>query len=325
MKKEYVMAKPIKINEVDKIEILTLQDNYIDITALDNSEIVTRAMPVKDGQFRKSILAEHGFSAIVTTTKGETKHTLLFDTGFSDIGAAYNAKALGADLSSVEAIVFSHGHMDHTGGFESMAAEIPHQGIPVVTHPAIFRSPRYLKVRENVNIQLPSLTRENIAAAGMKLVETRNPLPMADGDVLFLGEISRRTDFEKGFPIAFYQEDGKEKWDPIEDDTALVMNLKGKGMVILTGCAHSGIVNTVLYAQETTGIHAVYVVMGGFHLTGPLFEPIIGRTTEELKKIDPSYVIPTHCTGRKATAFIEESFGDRFILNMAGTKMTFAA
>lgn len=320
-----MMAKPIKVNEVDNVEILTLQDNYIDITAMDNNEIVNRAMPLEDGQFRKSILSEHGFSAIVTTTKGETKHVLLFDTGFSEIGAAYNAKALGVDLSSVEAIAFSHGHMDHTGGFKSMAAAIPNKGLPVVANPAIFRSPRYLKVKKNVNVQLPSLTREGIAATGMKLVETRNPLPMADGDVLFLGEISRRTDFEKGFPIAFYQEEGKEKWDPIEDDTALVMNLKGKGLVILTGCAHSGVVNTVLYAQEVTGIHTVYVVMGGFHLAGPLFEPIVSRTTEELKKIDPSYIIPTHCTGRKATAFMEESFGDRFILNMSGTKMTFAA
>jgi 7,8-dihydropterin-6-yl-methyl-4-(beta-D-ribofuranosyl)aminobenzene 5'-phosphate synthase len=320
-----MMANLIKVNEIDKIEILTLQDNYIDLTAMDNNEIVTRAMPLKDGQFRKSILSEHGFSAIVTTTKGETKHVLLFDTGFSEIGAVYNANALGVDLSSVEAIALSHGHMDHTGGFDSMAAAIPNKGIPVVAHPAIFRSPRYLKVKKNVNVQLPSLTREGIAATGMKLFETQAPLPMVDGDVLFLGEISRRTDFEKGFPIAFYQEEGKEMWDPIEDDTALVINLKGKGLVILTGCAHSGIVNTVLYAQEATGINTVYVVMGGFHLAGPLFEPIISRTTEELKKINPSYIIPTHCTGRKATAFMEESFGDRFILNMAGTKMIFAA
>jgi len=319
------MSKLIKVNEIDKVEILTLQDNYIDLVVTDNSEIVTRAMPLQDGQFRRSILSEHGFSAVVTTTKGETKHTLLFDTGFSEIGAMYNAKTLGVDLSSVEAIAFSHGHMDHTGGYESMAAAIPNKGIPVVAHPAIFRSPRYLKVRENLNIQLLSLTREGVAATGMKMVETCEPLSLSDGDVLFLGEIPRRTDFEKGFPIAYYQINGEEKWDPIEDDTSLVINLKNKGLVILSGCAHSGIVNTVLYAREVTGIDTVYVVMGGFHLTGPLFEPIISRTTEELKNIAPSYIIPTHCTGRKATAFMEKSFGDRFILNMAGTKMTFAA
>jgi len=295
---EEAMQTHIRINELDKVEILTLQDNYIDLTAMDNNEIVQRALPLKDG---------------------------LFDTGFSEIGAVYNANALGADLSAVEAIAISHGHMDHTGGFASMTAAIPNKGIPVVAHPAIFRSPRYLKIRANLIIHLPSLTREAVAAAGMKLVETKAPLLLLDGDVLFLGEIPRRTDFEKGFPIAHYQEKGEEKWDPIEDDTSLVMNIRGKGLVVLSGCAHSGIVNTALYAREATGIEKVYAVMGGFHLTEPLFEHIIARTTDELKKIDPAYTIPTHCTGRKATAHMEKEMGSRFILNMSGTKLTFAA
>jgi 7,8-dihydropterin-6-yl-methyl-4-(beta-D-ribofuranosyl)aminobenzene 5'-phosphate synthase len=323
--KDSVMEKYLKVKEIDKVEILTLQDNYIDLTAMDNNEIIRRASPLKDGEFRKSILSEHGFSAIVRTTVGNNTHTLLFDAGFSEIGAAYNAKALGMDLSTVEAIALSHGHNDHTGGFASMMAVIPNKGIPVVAHPAIFRSPRYLKVKENVKIHLLSLTREGVAAAGMKLVETRSPMALLNGDVLFLGEIPRLTDFEKGFPIAYYQDNNVEKWDPIEDDTSLVINLKGKGLVVLSGCAHSGIVNTVLYAREVTGIETVHVVMGGFHLSGPLFEPIIGRTTDELKKLNPAYIIPTHCTGRKAISYIEKEMGDRFILNMSGTKLSFAA
>ena len=319
------MTPQDRINEIDKVEILTLQDNYIDLTAMDNSEIVKRASPLLDGQFRKSILSEHGFSAFVRTTTGSITHTILFDTGFSEIGAAYNANVLGADLSSVEAVAISHGHADHTGGFESLAAAIPRKGIPVVAHPFIFRTPRYLKVTENFKINMPSLTREQIKTAGMTLVETRTPLALLGGDVLFLGEVPRRTDFERGFPIAYYQEDGVEKWDPIEDDTSLVMNLRGKGLVILSGCAHSGIVNNVRYAKEVTGVDAVYAVMGGFHLGGPFFESIIGRTTEELKKADPTYIIPTHCTGQKATAYMEKEMPDRFILNMSGTKLTFTA
>ena len=184
------MQNPIRINEIDKVEILTLQDNYIDLTAMDNNEIVTRAMPLKDGQFRKSILSEHGFSAIVRTTAGNKTHTLLFDTGFSEIGAVYNANALGMDLSAIEAIALSHGHMDHTGGFASMMAVIPNKGLPVVAHPAIFRSPRYLKVKENVNIHLPSLTRERVAAAGMKLVETREPIALLDDQFFSWGDPS---------------------------------------------------------------------------------------------------------------------------------------
>jgi 7,8-dihydropterin-6-yl-methyl-4-(beta-D-ribofuranosyl)aminobenzene 5'-phosphate synthase len=280
---------------------------------------------LRDGQFRRSVLSEHGFSALVQTTSGASTHTVLFDTGFSEIGAVYNAKALEVNLSSIEAIALSHGHVDHTGGFASMAAAIPRKGIPVVVHPAIFRSPRYLKAKENLNVILSSLTREQIEAAGMKLVETRTPLVLPGGDILFLGEIPRRTDFEKGLPTAHYREGGVEKWDPIEDDTSLVTNLRGKGLIILSGCAHSGIVNTVRYAREITGVEAVHAVMGGFHLGGPLFEPIIEETTEELKKADPAYIIPTHCTGRKAIAHMEKEMPDRFILNMSGTRLTFAA
>lgn len=319
------MESPMMIHEIEKLEILTLQDNYIDMTAVDNNDIVQRGRTLQEGMFRKSILSEHGFSVLLQTTgNGETR-TMLFDTGFSEFGALYNAETLGANLAGVEAIAFSHGHMDHTGGFLSMAKAIPDKNIPVVTHPAVFRNPRYLKLSESLKIQLPSLTRETVTGTGMNLVETTEPKPLLDGDVLFLGEIPRRTDFEMGFPIAFYLEGGEETWDPIEDDTSLVMNLKGKGLVILSGCAHAGIINTVLRAREVTGIERVHAVMGGFHLTGPLFEHIIERTAGELMKVDPAWVVPTHCTGRKATAHFEKELGDRFILNMSGTKLTFSA
>jgi len=103
------------------------------------------------------------------------------------------------------------------------------------------------------------------------------------------------------------------------------MHLKNKGLVVLSGCAHAGIVNTVQYAREVTGIDKVHVIMGGFHLSGALFEAIIGRTIEELKKLDPDYLIPCHCTGRKAVMEIEKAMPDKFILNMSGSRMTFAA
>jgi 7,8-dihydropterin-6-yl-methyl-4-(beta-D-ribofuranosyl)aminobenzene 5'-phosphate synthase len=312
-----------KLNAVDKVEILTLQDNYIEMTAMDNSAVITRAMPLKDGEIRASILAEHGFSALVKTTTSGGTHTLLFDFGFSENGAAQNAATLGVDMTEVEAVALSHGHSDHTGGMEKLTALIGKRDIPFVVHPAVFKSPRYLKLGEEFKINFPKLTREMVKQAGLSVVESEKPYPLLDNTILFLGEIPQQTDFEKGFPIAHWQKEGKEVWDAIEDDTSIVMNLKEKGLVILSGCAHAGIVNTVNYVREVTGIDKVHVIMGGFHLSGPMFEPIIDRTTEELKKINPDYIIPTHCTGRKAIAFIEESFKERFILNMSGTKLTF--
>jgi len=315
--------KKVKLNLLDRVEILTLQDNYIEMTAMDNTSIVTRAVALKDGMIRNSVLSEHGFSALVITTREEMAHTMLFDFGFSEEGAAYNAKVLGADLSKVEAMALSHGHSDHMGGFEKLTSLIGRKGVEFVVHPVAFLSPRYLKFSEEFKIFFPPYTRDNVERMGMTAVETTAPYVMLGGNVLYLGEISRKTDFEKGFPIAYRQEGGLEKWDPIEDDTSIVMNLEAKGLVILSGCAHAGIVNTVHYAREVTGVEKVHAIIGGFHLSGPLFEGIIGRTIEELIKIDPDYIVPTHCTGRKAVMEIEKALPGKFILNMSGTKLTF--
>ena len=315
----------LTLNEVDKVEILTLQDNYIDVAAFDGTDVVKRAMPLKDGEIKNSILAEHGFSAVVTATVGGSARSILFDFGFSPQGAAFNADALDLDLSSIEAMVLSHGHMDHFGGLASLIERVGQEGIELVLHPKAFRKPRYLKVSETVKVNLPALSREKIADARIALIETEKPRPLLDGRLLFLGEIPKRTDFEKGFPRMFYDEEGESKWDPIEDDTAVATLVKGKGLIILSGCAHSGIINTVKYAQEITGVEKIYAVMGGFHLTGADFEPVIEPTTEALKALDPTYIIPTHCTGRKAVMHLEREMPDKFLLNMSGTKMVFAA
>ena len=308
---------------VDKVEILTLQDNYIDINAMDSNAVVMRATPLKDGEIRASILAEHGFSALVKTTTDNKIHTLLFDFGFSENGAAQNAATLGVNMAEVEAIAISHGHSDHTGGMENLTAMIGKSKIPFVAHPSAFKSPRYLKFGEEFKIYFPKLTRERVKQAGLSLIETDKPYPLLDDTVLFLGEVPHETEFEKGWPIVHCQSEGKEVWDAIEDDTSIVMYLKDKGLVILSGCAHAGIINTVHHAMNVTGIEKIYAVMGGFHLAGPFFEPIIDRTTQEFKKINPAYIIPTHCTGRKAIMEIEKQMPDKFILNMAGTKLTF--
>jgi 7,8-dihydropterin-6-yl-methyl-4-(beta-D-ribofuranosyl)aminobenzene 5'-phosphate synthase len=313
-----------KLNAVDKVEILTLQDNYIEMTAMDNSAVITRALPLKDGEIRASILAEHGFSALVKTTAAGRTHTLLFDFGFSENGAAQNAATLGVDMSEVEAVALSHGHSDHTGGMEKLTALIGKKAIPFVVHPAVFKSPRYLKLGEEFKINFPKLTREMVTQAGLSVVESEKPYPLLENTIIFLGEIPQQTDFEKGFPIAHCQKEGKEVWDAIEDDTSIVMNLKDKGLMIISGCAHAGIVNTVRYAMAVTGIDKIHAVMGGFHLSGPCFVPIIDRTTQELQKLHPAYLIPTHCTGRKAIMAMEKQMPEQFILNMAGTKLTFA-
>ena len=314
------------MNELDRVEILTLQDNTIDMTATDNSEMIRRAGKRVAVEQRKSVLAEHGFSAVVRTTVGERTRTMLFDFGFSEIGAAFNARTLGVPMGEIEAVALSHSHGDHTGGFGELMKMIGKTGTELVVHPAAFRTPRYVKFDEGKSkSQHPPFTRQMAQEAGTKVVATKDPWPMLGGDVLFRGEIPRRTTFETGLHDAYYEEGGVEKTDSIDDDTSLVMNLRGKGLIILSGCAHSGIVNTVNRAREVTGIGAVHVIMGGFHINHAPSDPLVTQTVDALKKLAPRYIVPTHCTGRKSIQEIEAAMPESFLLNMSGTRLTFTA
>jgi 7,8-dihydropterin-6-yl-methyl-4-(beta-D-ribofuranosyl)aminobenzene 5'-phosphate synthase len=279
----------------------------------------------QDRGIPKSILAEHGFSAVANVSKDGTSRGIIFDFGFSEFGATYNAETLAADFSTVEAMVLSHGHMDHFGGLVPLARKVGKRGLELVLHPAALRKSRYVKVGDDTNRNLPSLTSEKLQEAGVRVAKTKEPKFLLDGLFLFLGEIPRKTEFEKGSPRMFFKDGAEGKPDPIEDDSAVVAHLKGKGLIILTGCAHSGIINTIQYARQLTGVDPVHLVMGGFHLTGADFEPVIKPTIEALKHMNPTYLVPAHCTGRKAVMQIEQEFPDKFLLNMSGTKLVFEA
>ncbi len=314
----------MELREVDKVEITTLQDNYVDLLMRDNSAVVARAMPLKDMQVKNSVLAEHGFSALVSISVGDAVRSILFDFGFSAHGAAFNARALSLDLSGVEAAVLSHGHLDHVGGMAELSGLVGKKGMALVLHPEAFRNPRYIKFSEEFKVSFPPLTRGQIKDAGLSAVETKKPYGLLDNAVLFLGEIPRKADFETGVPNFYYQQDGQEKWDDLADDSAIVMKVRGKGLVVISGCAHAGIINTLTYAREAAGTEALLAVMGGFHLSGPGMEAVVEKTTQGLKRFSPTYVVPTHCTGRYAIGAIEKEMQDSFILNMSGTKLTFS-
>ena len=145
---------------------------------------------------------------------------------------------------------------------------------------------------------------------------------LVDGMILISGEIARTTNFEKGFPIHFAQR--HDSWEPdplIMDDQCAIINVRDQGLVIITGCGHSGIINTIRNAQAITGIQKIYAVIGGFHLTGALFEPIIPQTIAALEEIKPRYVMPGHCTGWSATHQIARAMPAAFIPNSVGTQL----
>ncbi len=310
------------LKPADRVEIVTLMDNYVDVL-LRSTDIVTRP-PVSKGMEipTDTLLAEHGLSLLITVYKGGEIYELLFDTGYSRIGVLNNLEQLGLDLKDIQAVVLSHGHMDHTGSLYPILEGLE-RSVPVVLHPEAFLSPRYFGLDDGRRLLFPeSITREGLKDRGAELVDSQEPVLLAGDTVLVTGEVERVTSFEKGLPNAFLERDGKEEKDPIRDDQALVLRLQGDRLVVVSGCAHAGIVNTVLQARRLTGLESVHTVIGGFHLSGPVFEPIIEETIKAFKDMDPRVLAPMHCTGWKAIQRFSEEFPQAFELNSVGSRFS---
>ncbi len=318
-----MMNKAAKeLTEVDKVEVVTLVDNYVDVL-LRNSPKVTRPPLALGGTIPvDTLMAEHGLSLLITVEKGDESHCILFDCGYTKIGVPHNMEILDIDTKAIEAIVISHGHMDHTGALYPLM-RIMKKPLPLTLHPEAFVTSRFLELDDGRRLRFPqTLHRQDMTEAGIEVVEERWPSLLAGGTVMVTGEVERVTDFERGQPNNIIERDGKFEPDPIRDDQSLVIKVRQKGLVVISGCSHSGIINTVLYARKITGVNTVYAVMGGFHLPVPTFEPIIENTIVELKDMKPEVIVPMHCTGWQAIKRFSEEFPSSFILNSVGTKIS---
>jgi 7,8-dihydropterin-6-yl-methyl-4-(beta-D-ribofuranosyl)aminobenzene 5'-phosphate synthase len=211
--------------------------------------------------------------------------------------------------------------MDHTGSLHAILEKIS-DPIPLVVHPDAFQYPRFFEQKDGSKKRFPrTLVRSDLEERNVKILESRTPTPILDESILVTGEVERTTEFEKGMPNALLEMDGRLEPDPIKDDQALVMNLKQKGLVVISGCSHAGIINTVLYAKKLTGVEKVYAVLGGFHLSGAFYEKILEQTIDKLKALSPAVVVPMHCTGRKAMELFSREFPSSFVLNSVGSKI----
>ena len=275
---------------------------------------------LEGGTTSDALRAEHGFSALVTVRcQGRERH-VLFDAGLTPDGLAENMRRLRLSPSDVEAVVLSHGHLDHTTGLDGFVRALGRPNLPLIVHPE-FWTRRRLAVPGREPSELASTSRSALEGAGFQIIEEKQPSFLLDGSLLVTGEVERTTEFERGFPIHQAFRDGEWQPDPlILDDQAAVVNVRDRGLVILTGCGHAGIVNIVRYARKLTGVDGVYAVIGGFHLNGPLFEPIIPNTCEALAELAPQVIVPAHCTGWRATHALAARFPDAFIQNSVGTR-----
>ena len=250
------------------------------------------------------LIAKHGLSLMLETKLFGVDLKFLMDAGPGPDIALRNADMMGIDIKKIDSIMLSHGHYDHTGALLQVLKYVGHS-IPVIAHPNVF-NPKFAYKPALTPIGI-EFDKSAIKAAGGELLLTRNSIALLNG-IISSGEILRKTRFEdtKGFWTVdrnnFFE-------DSVIDDQALLINVRNKGLVILTGCAHSGVINTVRHAKRITGIENVYAIIGGFHLEQAGDERI-QKSIEELEKIGLKKIYPCHCTGKKAISQLTKSFGD---------------
>jgi 7,8-dihydropterin-6-yl-methyl-4-(beta-D-ribofuranosyl)aminobenzene 5'-phosphate synthase len=324
----------IALDPVDGVTVTTLVDNVTD-SLLANQGPARRpsmaAAPrvpaplLAGGHTDDALRAEHGFSVLVTVRKGERETRVLFDAGRTPDGLVDNMRRLELSPADIDIIVLSHGHWDHVTGMDGLVGRLGRANVPVLIHPE-FWSRRRIAFPGRAPVELPTTSEAALRGAGFEVVEERRPSFLLDGSLLVTGEVDRTTGFERGFPGHEAHRHGAWHPDPlILDDQALVAMVRGRGLVVLTGCGHSGIVNILRYARVLTGEGRIHAVLGGFHLSGPAFEPIIGPTCDALAELSPDVLVPAHCTGWRATHALAARFPDAFIQNCVGTRFEFAA
>lgn len=262
---------------------------------------------------KPGFIAEWGLSIIVQVDD----LNVLFDTG-GNFAAVRNADKLGVNLCDINKIVLSHAHADHTGGLREVLRRTGKT--EVIAHPAIWEL-KYTKrpYEENAAFIGVPFAREELELFGASFKLSKEPAQISK-NIMTTGEISVTTDFEAIEPIFYVKKEDVLNHDPMPDDLALIVKTQ-KGLVIILGCGHRGIISTIHHAQKITGEERVYTVVGGTHLS-PKTDEQIDKTIAALKQIGVQKIGVSHCTGFHASMRLAQAFGDKFFLNNAGTIYT---
>jgi 7,8-dihydropterin-6-yl-methyl-4-(beta-D-ribofuranosyl)aminobenzene 5'-phosphate synthase len=318
------MTQRVTLQPVDVADVTIIMDNGLDALAASTPR-AQRPPIVWDAFEREPLHAEHGLSLLLTIARGGQRDTILYDCGLSRDGVAHNLDVLGLRMDDVRTVVLSHGHADHHGGLEGLFARVGRRRMPLVLHPDAWRE-RKVVFPTGEEMRLPPPSHNDLDREGWQVLEERGPSLLLEDCVLVTGQVDRVTDFEKGFPIQYALTDHGYEPDPwIWEDQAAVVHVRDRGLVILSGCGHAGVVNILRYAQALTGVDHVHAFVGGMHLTGGLFEAIIPRTIQEVAAIGPDVLVPGHCTGWRAVHQLAARLPDAFLPANVGTRYHFAA
>lgn len=265
---------------------------------------------IEDTASQPRFFAEHGLSFWISYAD----KYILFDTGQSD-NLIRNAQLLNVNLAQIDAIVISHGHYDHTGGLASVLKLAANAVIYL--HPAALES-KFSQKPSRVNmIGMSESTKKSME--DRPLIWTAAPTQLFPG-ILVTGQVPRLNDYEDVGGDFFVDENCRRPDQLLDDQTLLIES--AKGVVVVFGCAHAGVVNTLDYISRLTNHPKIYGIIGGMHLLHA--SPTrIKNTIEALKRYDIQKIVPLHCTGPKATEYISRVFGEKCSRSGAGGQITF--
>ena len=271
--------------------------------------LVENTVPVMSG---KKLIGEHGLSFLIET-RG---HRLLFDTG-QYLALKNNARILGVKLPDVDTVILSHGHYDHAGGLKHLLNFNSH--FSLYAHPHVF-SRKLMKHKGRYReIGIP-IGKNDLVKSGVKLFLDSAPIEITP-QILTTGEIPMEVEFEsvaKGF---FVDKDGRKVADTLADDLAVILKT-GKGPVVILGCSHRGVINTLRHVQNIIGEKRIHAVMGGLHLVKATGEKL-ETTIRYLQRFELDKIVVGHCTGSPAIHALYNQFKDKVILNTVGAEFKF--
>jgi 7,8-dihydropterin-6-yl-methyl-4-(beta-D-ribofuranosyl)aminobenzene 5'-phosphate synthase len=310
-----------KVTEVDKLTVWVVTDNYYDALR-KHTKIAKRYRSVPG----KAMLSEHGVSFYLQTVVNGKESEFMFDYGHDSLGVKNNLSLLGLDLGKASAFSLSHGHWDHFWAATNVLKQNQSRiagGTPFYVGEEAFAHRYSLRPGATEPSDLGQFKKEDIESLGLNVVEVKKPVQVIPGGY-FTGNIDRVTAYEKVPPTLLIKRGEKPEPDDFHGEQGLFFNVKGKGLVVISGCAHAGIVNTVKHAQKVSGIEKIHAVMGGFHLINAKPE-IIRNTVADIKAMKPDYIIPMHCSGFETILAFSREMPNEFTINTAGTQYTFSA
>ncbi len=280
--------------------------------------VVVRVLADNQVMFGTPYVGQHGVSILVTACRQGSELNVLVDTGGDGDAVLRNMGLMGVNPRVVDVIVLTHRHKDHTGGLFKVLEAVGRENLPIIAHPDIMKPNISLEPHVRY-IGVPADFGKRVAGLGGTLILTRDPLELMPG-LTTTGEVKRFRPMRR-HEFKTLTEDFRMVDDEMMDDTSLIALLRD-GLVLITGCSHSGITNIVRHSVELTKVGKVKAIVGGLHLVKAP-EDEIAEIVEELTQHEIEAIFAGHCTGFKAQAELSKRYGDKFTPLQAGMKLIF--